>query len=102
MYNYTPNRLKLKGTQHVNLEVALPEGEYKVSHYRLDENNCNCYTEWKKLGSKEALTQLERNAVLEAQQVKLYYPEETFVGSTYTDSVVMPDDSVSIIKFTRI
>lgn len=102
LYNYTPNRLKLKGTQHVNFEVLLPEGDYKVSHYRLDENNCNCYTAWKKLGSKEALTQMERNAVLEAQKVKLFYPEETFSGSTFTDSVVMPDDSVSIIKFTRI
>lgn len=102
LYNYTPNKLKSKGTQHVQLEVALPEGSYEVSHYRLDENNCNSYTAWKKLGSKEVLTQNEREVIKQAEKVKLYYPKESFKGNTYTDSIVLPDDAVSVIKLTHL
>ncbi len=100
LYNYTADKLKLKGTQHVALDVQLGEGTYKVSHYRLDENNCNTYTEWKKLGSKDDLSQNEREAIVKAGKIKLWYPEETFTGDRYTDNVVMTDDAVSIIKIT--
>lgn len=102
LYNYTANKLKLKGTQHVSLNVALPEGTYEVSHYRLDEDNCNSYTAWKKLGSKETLTQMEREEIVHTGKVKLWYPVETFTGNEYNDSIVMTDDAVSVIKLTKI
>lgn len=101
LYNYTANKLKLKGTQHVAIEVELPEGEYSVSHYRLDADHGNTYTAWKKLGYKNDLTQMEREAVVSAGEKTLWYEAEDFVGGTYSDKIVMTDDAVSVIKFTR-
>ena len=102
LYNYTANKLKLKGTQHVAMEVALPEGEYKVSHYRLDADYGNTYTAWKKLGYKNDLSQMEREQVVSAGEKLLWYPEETFTGDIYTDKIVLTDDAVSVIKFTKV
>ena len=102
LYNYTANSLKLNGTQHVKLDVVLNEGTYKVSHYRLDENNCNTYMAWKKLGSPENLTHNQREAILKAEKLKLFYPEEIFEGDKYTDHITIPDDAVSIIKLTQL
>jgi len=102
LYNYTVNRLRLKGTQHVRLELQLPEGEYTVSHYRLDEENCNSYTAWKKLGSPRDISMEDRETIRHSAKLKLWYPQESFCGSVYTDSIVLPDDAISLIKLTKV
>jgi hypothetical protein len=47
------------------------------------------------------MTQVERETVKKAQNIKTMYPNETFTGNLFADKIVMPDDSVSVIRLIK-
>ena len=68
----------------------IPEGEYTVEHYRIDAEHCNSYSAWCKLGKPETMTQVERETVKKAQNIKTMYPNETIAGNLFTDKSLCP------------
>ena len=101
LYNYSIYPLKPHGPQHIALNVEIPEGEYTVEHYRIDAEHCNSYSAWCKLGKPETMTQVERETIKKAQNIKTMYPNEIFSGNLFTDKIVMPDDAVSVIRLIK-
>lgn len=101
IFNYSKNLLKPNGTLNTRLAVKLPEGEYTVSHYRLDKENCNSYTAWKELGRPEHCSQQEAETVNQASILKPWYPDEEFAGSDFSLDMQLPDYSISLLKFKK-
>ena len=93
---------KRNGTVNANLKVKLPYGEYSVSHYRIDKNNCNSYSAWMELGQPEYPTQNEAEVINKAALLKKWYEDEEIKGDEYSMNIQMSDYSVSLLKFKKI
>ena len=102
VFNYAPRLLKPNGNFHTRLEVDLPQGDYTVTHYRLDKSNCNPYSAWKEAGRPEYCSQAEAEAVNRAGVLKPWYADEQFSGSHFSLEMQLPDYAISLIKFTKI
>lgn len=101
VFNYAANLLKPNGTLNTRLTVALPEGEYNVTHYRLDKSNCNAYSAWKEAGRPACCSQAEAEAVNRAGVIRPWYADERFAGSRFSLDMQLPDYAISLIKFTK-
>jgi beta-xylosidase len=98
VFNYSKNTAKRNGTININLKVKLPYGEYSVSHYRIDKNNCNSYSAWTELGQPEYPTQNEAEVINKAAILKKWYEDEEIKGDEYSLDIQMSDYSVSLLK----
>ena len=98
VFNYSKNTAKRNGTININLKVKLPYGEYSVSHYRIDKNNCNSYSAWTELGQPEYPTQNEAEVINKAAILKKWYEDEEITGDEYSLDIQMSDYSVSLLK----
>ena len=101
IFNYSKKLLKRNGTLNTRVEIKLPEGEYTVTHYRLDKENCNSYTAWKELGRPEHCSQNEAEAVNRASILKPWYEDEEFSGNEFSLDMQLPDYSISLLKFKK-
>ena len=101
VFNYSKNTAKRNGTININLKVKLPYGEYSVSHYRIDKNNCNSYSAWTELGQPEYPTQNEAEFINKAAILKKWYEDEEIKGDEYSLDIQMSDYSVSLLKLKK-
>lgn len=94
----------LEGSSRVNLKVVgLPEGRWRMAHYRLDALHGNPYAAWQALGSPERpsleqLAQLRRHE----EPVLLEEPREVAGGPGDLNlELTLPASAVSLILFSR-
>jgi xylan 1,4-beta-xylosidase len=83
--------------------VALPNGEAKLTHYRIDERHSNSYSVWKSFGSPTAPNEKQYEAMFKAGQLaELHAPETVRVGDgKATVRLQLPRQGVSLLVIEK-
>jgi xylan 1,4-beta-xylosidase len=83
--------------------VALPNGEAKLTHYRIDERHSNSYSVWKSFGSPTAPNEKQYEAMFKAGQLaELHAPETVRVGDgKVTVRLQLPRQGVSLLVIEK-
>ena len=100
VWNYHDDDI-LGEINNVELNLThLPNGNALMSHYRVDQEFSNSYTEWQKLGSPQQPTEEEYKKVEDAGQLKLYTsPKWMEVKDNKLNiNISLPRQAVSFIK----
>lgn len=103
MLYYIEQDFKLKlPNKKVRLNINGVSGEYEIRHYRIDEDTSNSYTAFLKLSSPNPINQLEREEIIKEGKLSLLYPQETvFLSGTYTEDIIMKQNSVSLVELIK-
>lgn len=99
LYHSDDDFSKKLGNKRVSLHLEGIEGRYRIRHYRLDHTHSNAYTMYKELGSPSQPTQQQREAIQQAGELKLYYPEYTAdLQGSYEEHIVLTGHAVSFLE----
>ncbi|MDN3669482.1 beta-xylosidase [Echinicola jeungdonensis] len=103
VWNYH-DRNDLRGISSVALNMEnLPDGQYQLLHFRVDQENSNSYELWKKMGSPQNPSDSQIRQLEEAGQLELLEPPKWVKvkdGKLKVD-LVLPRQGVSLLKLTR-
>jgi xylan 1,4-beta-xylosidase len=102
VWNYHDDDLPGPGAE-VTLSIANPPaGRSTMTHYRVDQDHSNAYTAWKAMGSPQAPTTAQRDALIKAGQLEtLERPSAVPVAdhSGVTVTFTLPRQGVSLLRF---
>ena len=82
----------------INISVDGLKGKYKLCHYRIDHSNCNSFTKWCELGMPDRMNLAEIAEIQNAGELSPLYPPEMVDAETYSESIIMTQNSVSYIE----
>lgn len=100
-WNYHDNDRKVPAAT-VTLQIkGLPKGKLRLSHYRVDDQHSNAYTQWKEMGSPQYPTARQVKDLEAAGQLELLEaPKWIIAEETTAITFKLPRQGVSLLKFS--
>ena len=93
---------KRQENRKVSINIDNIKGNFILKHYRIDHDISNSFTSWCAMGKPENPNQFEREMIMQDGKLKLLYPQESIkIDGKYSESVLMSQNSVSLIELTR-
>lgn len=91
-----------QNNETVELNITGLSGRYSISHFRIDSEHSNSYTEWCKMGRPDNPDQSQREIIMQAGNIEsLYSGRDAELNGEYTEIINMPPNSFSMIMFDR-